>query len=190
MEALAEPAAPADPSSPCVCGSRLRRDRCCELDWSASWPQPAEAPEIERAGAALAAGRDDEAGGLLVGFLNLYPLNLPGLGLLHALRLKQDAAAAVEALLTRIVRLEPNNLAATQALALQLFGRGAMAEAEHHARNTVRMAPNDPQSHNLMGMIMTEAQRPQVGEHHYRRVIELVGKTDAVLLANLAWNLK
>jgi Flp pilus assembly protein TadD len=70
-----------------------------------------------------------------------------------------------------------------------LFERGAMAEAEHHARNAVRLAPVDPRSHNLMGMIMTEAQRPHVGEHHYRRVIAL-GGGDAILLANLAWNLK
>ena len=37
---------------------------------------------------------------------------------------------------------------------------------------------------------MTEAQRPQVGEHHYRRVIDLVGQPNAIVLANLAWNLK
>ncbi|MBV9523505.1 MAG: sulfotransferase, partial [Alphaproteobacteria bacterium] len=98
--------------------------------------------------------------------------------------------AAVEALLSRIVRLDPNNVAATQGLALLLFGKGALAEAEHHARNAVRIAPKDAQSHNLMGMIMTEAQRPQIGEHHYRRVQELTGKRDPILLANLAWNLK
>ncbi|HXQ47326.1 MAG TPA: hypothetical protein VN806_11965 [Caulobacteraceae bacterium] len=71
--------------------------------------------------------------------------------------------------------LEPNDLVATQTLALMLFERGAMAEAEVHARNAVRLSPTDPRSHNLMGMIMTEAQRPQVGEHHYRRVMELTG---------------
>ena len=65
-----------------------------------------------------------------------------------------------------------------------------MAEAEVHARNAVRLAPADSQSHNLMGMIMTEAQRPQVGEHHYRRVMELVGQPNPILYANLAWNLK
>src|SRR5262249_47702270 len=98
--------------------------------------------------------------------------------------------SAAETLLTRIVRLEPNNLLATQTLALMLFQRGALADAEHHARNAVRLGPADPQSHNLMGMIMTEANRPQVGEYHYRRVIALAGKNDGILLANLAWNLK
>jgi hypothetical protein len=41
-----------------------------------------------------------------------------------------------------------------------------------------------------MGMIMTEANRPQVGEFHYRRVMELLEKPSAIVLANLAWNLK
>ena len=54
----------------------------------------------------------------------------------------------------------------------------------------MRIAPENPQSHNLMGMIMTEANRPQIGEYHYRRVIELSGRRDPILLANLAWNLK
>ncbi len=59
-----------------------------------------------------------------------------------------------------------------------------------HARNAVRIAPENPQAHNLMGMILTEAQRPAVGEYHYRRVLELSGARDPILLANLAWNLK
>ena len=41
-----------------------------------------------------------------------------------------------------------------------------------------------------MGMIMTEANRPQIGEYHYRRVLDLSGQRDPILLANLAWNLK
>ena len=90
----------------------------------------------------------------------------------------------------RIVRLDPNHLPATQALALLLFGKRALAEAEHHARNAVRIAPLDPQSHNLMGMIMTEAHRPQVGEHHYRRARDLLPRAQPDPTANLAWNLK
>src|SRR6185437_15471300 len=75
-------------------------------------------------------------------------------------------------------------------LTLILLGKGSLAEAEHHARNAVRIAPENPQAHNLMGMIMTEANRPQIGEYHYRRVLELTGQRDPILLANLAWNLK
>ena len=93
-------------------------------------------------------------------------------------------------LLARIVRLDPNNLPATQSLALSLFNKGALAEAEYHARNAVRIAPTDAQSHNLMGMIMTEAHRPQAGEHHYRRAMELIASPSPILSANLAWNLK
>ncbi len=62
---------------------------------------------------------------------------------------------------SRIVRVHPNTLWATHELTLALFGKGAIAEAEIHARNAVRIAPQNPQSHNLMGMIfMTEANRP------------------------------
>jgi Tfp pilus assembly protein PilF len=71
-----------------------------------------------------------------------------------------------------------------------LFQRLDLVAAEHHARNAVRLAPLDPLSHNLMGMILTEVQRPQCGEFHYRRVIELARARDPIVLANLAWNLK
>lgn len=93
-------------------------------------------------------------------------------------------------LIRRIVALDPNNLVATNELTLILLGKGSLAEAEHHARNAVRIAPENPQAHNLMGMIMTEANRPQIGEYHYRRVLELAGQRDPILLANLAWNLE
>jgi Flp pilus assembly protein TadD len=104
-----------DPPAACACGSGLRVDRCCSLDWTSS---------LATAGA--------RAG----------------------------------------TRSRPHR-PGCQAQALLLFGKGALFEAEHHARNAVRLAPSDPQSHNLVGMIMTEAQRPQVGEHYYRRAREL-----------------
>src|SRR5665213_276894 len=50
--------------------------------------------------------------------------------------------------------------------------------------------PRPYQAHNLMGMIMTEANRPQIGEYHDRRVLALSETRDPILLANLAWNLK
>src|SRR5581483_8761999 len=75
-------------------------------------------------------------------------------------------------------------------LALALFNRGDLAEAERHARNAVRLGPQDAQAHNLMGMILTEANRPQVGEHHYREAARLIAQPSPILLANLAWNLK
>ena len=172
---------------PCACGSGLRVDRCCQLDWSAAWPEP-DVAELEKA---LAFRASDPAGAerILVDLLNASPRNLPALALLQEIRSKAPGPAA-EVLLGRIVIIDPNNLAATHALALRLFERGALPPAEQHARNAVRLAPTDPQSHNLMGMIMTEAQRPQVGEHHYRRALELLGGQSPILLANLAWNLR
>ena len=179
-----------EPTTACMCGSGLRADRCCSLDWTAAWPQPAPAPALERARAAAIAGNVTEAERLLVDLVERSPQHIGGLMLLHELCAAQNRTAAAEALLARIVRLDPNNLAATQAQALLLFGKGALVEAEHHARNAVRIAPIDPQSHNLMGMIMTEAQRPQIGEYHYRRARELLREPSPILLANLAWNLK
>ena len=99
--------------------------------------------------------------------------------------------ADVEPLLRRLVGLDPNDFWATSELALLLLDRGLLAEAEAQARNAVRIAPENPQAHSLMGMVLTEAHRPQPGEHHYRRVLELTGgRRDPVVLANLAWNLK
>jgi tetratricopeptide (TPR) repeat protein len=181
---------PNDGRQLCPCGSGLRADRCCALDWTASWPLPAPAEEVQRARASLAAGDAAEATCLLVEFLDRSPLHLAALALLQEIRAGEGKAAASEALLRRIVRLDPNNLAATQALALALFGRRALDEAEVHARNAVRIAPLDAQSHNLMGMIMTEAHRPQVGEFHYRRAMELLPNESPILFANLAWCLK
>ena len=179
-----------DPDAPCPCGSGLRAARCCSLDWSQPPAPVTPTPEIERAQKALAAGRSAEAEAIVLDLLERFPRHLGALGILLHLRQGASRPAAVEALLTRIVRLDPNNLQATQALAGLLFGKGALAEAEPHARNAVRLAPLDPQSHNLIAMVMTEAQRPQVGEHHYRRVLALTGKRDPIVLANLAWNLK
>jgi Flp pilus assembly protein TadD len=168
----------------------LRSDRCCALDWTVAPAASQETPGIERARVALGAGNVTEATRLLIDVLDQFPRHLGALGLLYQIRIAENQTTAAEALLTRIVRLNPNDLAATQALASLLFGKGALAEAEVHARNAVRLAPADSQSHNLMGMIMTEAHRPQVGEYHYRRVIELIGAPNAIVYANLAWNLK
>jgi tetratricopeptide (TPR) repeat protein len=102
---------------------------------------------------------------------------------------KMDDPASEAALLAAI-QLDPNNVAATLRLAVLLFGAGDLARAEQYARNAVRMAPTDPRVHDLMGMLMTEGHRPQAGEHHYRRALELAGAGGPILLANLAWNLK
>jgi len=177
----------------CACGSGLRAIRCCSLQLGAR--PPAEAtrhlvPLVERAMAAHRQGATETAERLCLDVLELAPDRPGALSILYEIRKAQGNATAAEALIRRIVALDPNNLVATNELALILLGKGSLAEAEVHARNAVRIAPENPQAHNLMGMIMTEANRPQIGEYHYRRVLELSEARDPILLANLAWNLK
>ena len=156
---------------------------------------PAEAsrpvlPSAQRAAQLHAQGAAEEAERVCLEVLELAPSQLEALSLLYRIRREKGPESAVPVLLRRIVQLHPNTLWATHELTIMLFNRGAIAEAEIHARNAVRIAPENPQSHNLLGMIMTEANRPQIGEYHYRKVIELTKARDPILLANLAWNLK
>ncbi len=177
----------------CPCGSGLRPSRCCA--WrAADRPAPEVMrhllPLLDQAAAAEAAGDTPTAERLCLDLLELAPDCIPALARLAQLRQGQGRPDTAEVLLRRIVLLDPNHLAATQDLVLALFTRGNLAEAEAHARNAIRIAPENPQAHNLMGMILTEAGRPQIGEHHYRRVLALTDTRDPILLANLAWNLK
>jgi tetratricopeptide (TPR) repeat protein len=167
--------------------------RCCNLQLQSVPPPEATrhlVPLVERAMQAHRQGADDTAERLCLDVLELAPDRPGALSVLYEIRKAQGKAQAAEALIRRLVALDPNNLVATNELALILFGKGNLAEAEAHARNAVRIAPENPQAHNLMGMILTEANRPQIGEYHYRRVLELTGQRDPILLANLAWNLK
>jgi tetratricopeptide (TPR) repeat protein len=177
----------------CDCGSGLRAVRCCEWDLSILPPTGAErplAPVIERAVELHRQNNDAEAEELCLDLLELVPSQPEALSLLYRIRRKGGKERAADALLRRIVALYPNTFWATSELALALLSKGAIAEAEIHARNAVRIAPENPQSHNLMGMVMTEANRPHVGEYHYRKVIALAKQRDPIVLANLAWNLK
>jgi tetratricopeptide (TPR) repeat protein len=180
-------------SALCDCGSGLRAVRCCGMQLGALPPAGATrhlVPLVERAMQAHRQGALDTAERLCLDVLELAPDRPGALSILYEIRKAQNKPRAAEALIRRIVALDPNNLIATNELALILLGKGSLAEAEVHARNAVRIAPENPQAHNLMGMIMTEANRPQIGEYHYRRVLELSGQRDPILLANLAWNLK
>jgi Tfp pilus assembly protein PilF len=177
----------------CDCGSGLRPARCCA--WHLEQRSAAAflhrlRPVVDEATRRIATG--DDAGGeaLLLEAIELGPDCQAAMMELASLRQKQRKTSAAETLWRRVVSLNPNHLAATLALANNLLGRGKLAEAEVHARNAVRIAPENPQSHNILGMIFTEANRPQIGEYHYRRVLELSPMRDPILLANLAWNLK
>jgi tetratricopeptide (TPR) repeat protein len=177
----------------CPCGSGLRAARCCAMN-PAAMPPPESSrhlmPLVERAVTAHRQGAIETAERLCLDVLELAPDRPGALTVLYQIRKDQGNHTAAEALIRRVVTLDPNNFAATNEFALLLLGKGAIQEAEVQARNAIRIAPQNPQAHNLMGMILTEAQRPQVGEYHYRKVLELSGGRDPILLANLAWNLK
>jgi tetratricopeptide (TPR) repeat protein len=178
---------------PCPCGSGLRAARCCEMPPGAL-PAPGAGrpliPLTERAAELLRQGAAAEARQLCLDVLELAPGHPDALSLLYQICRDERRAAAAEALLRRIVALHPNLFWAVSDLALLNINKGAIFEAEHHARNAIRIAPENPQSHNLMGITLTEANRPHVGEYHYRKVFELTGRRDPITLANLAWNLK
>ena len=177
----------------CDCGSGLRAVRCCALEPSSVPPADSTRhliPLVERAIQAHRAGDFATAESLCLDVLQLAPDRPGALTVLYEIRKAVGNHRAAEALIRRIVGFDPNNFWATNELTLMLLGKGDLAEGEIHARNAVRIAPENPQAHNLMGMIMTEAQRPAVGEYHYRRVLELAGNRDPILLANLAWCLK
>jgi tetratricopeptide (TPR) repeat protein len=147
------------------------------------------APLVDHAVEAHARGDVGEATALCLDILELVPGQARALKLLYQIR-RPTAPRAAEALIRRVVALDPNDFWATNELTLLLLGKGASAEAEIHARNAVRIAPQNAQSHHLMGMVMTEINRPQIGEYHYRRALELAGRRDPILIANLAWNQK
>ena len=177
----------------CACGSGLRAARCCALQASALPPADATrhlVPLVERAVQAYQQGDKVTAERLCLDVLELAPDRPGALSVLYNIRKEQGIHTAAEALIRRLVWFDPNNFNATNELALLLLGKGALFEAEIHARNAIRIAPQNPQAHNLMGMIMTEAQRPRIGEYHYRQILALTGARDPIVLANLAWCLK
>jgi Tfp pilus assembly protein PilF len=176
----------------CGCGSGLPARRCCAMDVALMAPSPATrhvAPLAEQAVKAFNDSDVETATRLALEVLELAPGQPDALKLLYQIR-KPTQPQTAEVLIRRVVALNPNDFWATNELTLMLMNRGASAEAEIHARNAVRIAPENAQSHHLMGMILTEINRPQIGEYHYRRALELADRRGPILLANLAWNLK
>lgn len=177
----------------CGCGSGLRRLRCCGLDLATLSPGSATgalSSLMTQAEAAFNAGDLDAASAQVLALLELAPGREDALILLYRLNRQAGRMPAAETLIRRVVTLNPNNFWATNELTLLLLNRAGLAEAEIHARNAVRIAPRNPQAHNLMGLVLTEANRPLVGEYHYRQVLELAEADEPITLANLAWNLK
>jgi len=166
--------------------------RCCKLDFSVLPPLSATQPLaelIEKARAAYQQQDTTTAEFITLQVLELTPASPPALRLLYELR-KQTQPRAAEALLRRLVTIDPNDFGLTNELTLLLLNLGKLAEAEIHARNAVRIAPEHAQAHHLMGMVMTSSNRPQFGEYHYRRALELAAGRETILLDNFAWNQK
>jgi len=177
----------------CVCGSGLTRARCCELNLATLGAREAGrhlAPLEQLAVEARGSGAVEEAERLALDVLELAPGRTRALAVLYEIRKAQGKSDASAALIGRIVALEPNNFWATNELTLLLLGRGNVVDAERHARNAVRIAPENAQAHYLMGMVLTDAHRPAVGEYHYDRALQLSGARDPVVLANFALCLK
>jgi tetratricopeptide (TPR) repeat protein len=183
---------PADPRL-CPCGSGLSRPRCCALDLTSLGATQAYrhlAPLEAQALKAQQDGDTETAERLALDVLELAPGRVGALEVLYQIRRAAGPQSAAEALVRRMVALEPNHFWAVNQLALLLLGKGDIAGAEQYARHAVRIAPDQAQAHYLMGMALTEAYRPAVAEYHYHRALALAGARDPVVLANFALCLK
>ncbi len=147
-------------------------------------------PLVERALQAHAQGATAVAERLCLDVLELAPDRMRALATLYQIRREEGRLPAAEALLRRMVFFDANDLWSAHELGMFLLQRGRPEEALGPARNAVRMAPDVAQAHNLLAMVLTEIQRPHLGEFHYRRALALSGARDPILLANLAWALK
>lgn len=176
----------------CPCGSGLSSARCCALDLATLGAPEATRHLLPLEQRAIHAHQQGApaAEQLAIDVLELAPGLIGALTVLYEIRKAQGRAVPAEALLRRIVLLAPNTVWATHEIVMVLLGKGDILEAERHARNAVRIAPEHPHSHYLMGLAMTEAYRPAVGEYHYRKALALVGTADALFLSNYALCLK
>ena len=131
-------------SALCDCGSGLRAVRCCNLQLGALPPAAATrhlVPLVERALQAHRQGANETAERLCLDVLELAPDRPGALSVLYEIRKAQGKARAAEALIRRIVALDPNNLVATNELALILLGKGSLAEAESRTPATPSASP-------------------------------------------------
>jgi len=172
----------------CLCGSGLRSARCCALQ-AGTIPDASTSAHLDPllAQATREAEAGDEA--RLLAMLELSPVHPDALRALYALRAGQSNAVAARALLERFVAHHPNELWGRCELALLLMRASDNAGIEH-ARNGVRLAPSNPRAHDVLGMVLIEAHRPQAGAYHCGRAVALSGRRDPALLANMAWGLK
>jgi len=116
------------PSSKCPCGSGLSRTRCCELNLATLGAPEANrhlVPLEERAIHARRTGAGEAAERLALDVLELAPGRVRALTVLYEIRKAQNKRPAAEALIRRIVALEPNNFWATSEIRPYDFTRRA-----------------------------------------------------------------
>ena len=148
------------------------------------------APQIQAAEAARQAGEAERALAGLREVLELAPWSPAALSVLARLHQEAGRLGAAAVLLARVVAVDPGNQVAVREAARVALNRGDIAGALASARMAVRGDPLSPDAHHLLGLALTEANRPVPGEQHYRRALALAGREEPLVLANLGWNLK
>ena len=148
------------------------------------------APQIQAAEDARLAGDAARATAILLEVLELAPWSPAALSVLARVHQAAGGLGAASVLLGRVIAVDPANQGAIREAARVALNRGDVVGALGHARNAVRGDPLSADAHHLLGLALTEANRPVPGERHYRRALALVGRAEPLVLANLAWNLK
>ena len=148
------------------------------------------APQIQAAEDARLAGDAARATAILLEVLELAPWSPAALSVLARVHQAAGRLGAASVLLGRVIAVDPANQGAIREAARVALNRGDVVGALGHARNAVRGDPLSADAHHLLGLALTEANRPVPGERHYRRALALVGRAEPLVLANLAWNLK
>jgi tetratricopeptide (TPR) repeat protein len=175
----------------------LRHVRCCGLD-PASLPNADSLetlnPLAMQTTQLLTDKKPLDAEALALKLLDLAPNHRAALRVLFEIRRAASNFPATEALARRIAALPDGNpgqvTAANLQLAQILISRSRHADAEPAARIALKTSPRDGNTHHILGIIFTETGKLALGEHHYRRAIELLEVEDGMVLGNLAWNLK
>ncbi len=179
-------------SQQCACGSGLRASSCCKMRQARPPTLAAQqhwGPALKKAQEAYQRKDFDDAKDGLLNILEHFPTYVMALLLLYKIHADNKNFKAAQALLTRAVKIDPNQMQATLELTQLLFRKGDRAQADYHCRNAIRIAPRNAKAHLLMGAIFTSSNRNRAGEYHFRRALELHG-SEANLFSNLAQNMK
>ena len=180
------------PSQPCACGSGLRALSCCKMQKARRPTAAAQqhwGPFLSKAQEAYLRKDLDDAKAAVIDILEHFPTFVPALLLLYKIHADQENTSAALALLTRAVKIDPNQIQPTLELTQFLLRKGDRAQAEYHGRNAIRIAPRNARAHLLMGAIFTAINRNRAGEIHFRRALELHNPNENIYM-HLAQNMK